>query len=328
MLKVRIARSWEDQERGLGGVRHLPNDEGMLFEFDTPKKLNFWGKDTHIPLDIAFVHGETIVKISRINPWDLKTVSSDVPANMAIEANAGYFDFHGIRTGDKVDITDRLKARLSAYMNYELDADRCIIRFVRNGHIIEGRGGNKQKEIESQIANVNLNAGLPPEGHKVEKPNVHHVGEPMGQPDAEQVTPESLPVLDAKDIGAKLEDEFDEEEQLGNQFPEEQETQSPEEELETPPEEEQYPVFTNPFAAVEWAEKNNEVVRIAYTTARGRQLTRDVEPHGQFHSKSTHRQILVTWDETVGDIRAFILQNISAWAFVGRQFQKKFLVRG
>jgi hypothetical protein len=88
-----------------------------------------------------------------------------------------------------------------------------------------------------------------------------------------------------------------------------------------------YPTFGTAFEATEWAEENNEVVRISYTTKHGRFLIRDVEPHGKFHSQSTHKEILVTWDETVGDIRAFIVSNISKWAFVKKKFNKKFTVK-
>lgn len=337
MLNVRIARTWEDQERGLGGVKYMPEDEGMLFEFDYPRILTFWGKDTYIPLDIAFVSNDIITKIARIAPMDLNAVRSGQPANIAIEANAGFFSRFGIKVGDRIDVTDRLRARLSAYLNHQLDADRCIIRFERAGQLIEGTAHSSEKEIEGRNANSKVSQTLPEPSGKIEKPDHKVIGDPIGQPPPQQTDMANLPVLDTSDIGAMLEDAYDEDEEQQappedqGMFPQEeqpQEGQPFEQPQEEQPEEKQYPVFSNPFQAAEWAQQNNEVMRIAYTTARGRQLTRDVEPNGQFHSKSTHRQILVTWDRTVNDIRAFILQNIGSWAFTGQQFQKKFVVRG
>jgi len=165
-----------------------------------------------------------------------------------------------------------------------------------------------------------------PTAPMVEKKISDPIGSPIGDEQPQQVSdPNSLPVLDVSDIGKYLEDSFDEEQQL------DQETQDVEqEEMEAPQPEEpekQYPTFSNPFEASNWAEQNNEVMRISYTTKHGRQLGRDVEPHGQFHSDSTKHQILVTFDESVGDIRAYIISNIRSWAFTGKQFQKRFSVK-
>ena len=68
---------------------------------------------------------------------------------------------------------------------------------------------------------------------------------------------------------------------------------------------------------------NNEVISIDYITKKGKDLKRTIEPTGQFSAKTTGNQILVAFDRTIGDIRAFIVSNVSKWAFTGKKFEKK-----
>lgn len=107
---------------------------------------------------------------------------------------------------------------------------------------------------------------------------------------------------------------------------EEIEEQPLEETIEDKNKKQEYPEFANSIDAIRWAEANNEIVRISYITEKGKDLQREIEPHGQFSAKTTGNQILVTFDRTVGDIRAFILNNIIYYDFVGKKFNKKFTV--
>ena len=87
---------------------------------------------------------------------------------------------------------------------------------------------------------------------------------------------------------------------------------------------EQYPEFDNAFDAVKWAISNKESMRIHYITLRGNHLIRDIEPHGQHYSDKSHRSVIVTWDDTVSDIRSFAIQNILEFEFLGNKFSPKF----
>ena len=79
----------------------------MLFKFSCPRELRFWGVNTLIPLDIAFITNENvIVKIDRIKPLLRDIVSSDVNCLMAIEANQDYFASNGIEKGYKIELED------------------------------------------------------------------------------------------------------------------------------------------------------------------------------------------------------------------------------
>jgi uncharacterized membrane protein (UPF0127 family) len=85
--------------------KSLGDNSGMVFKFSNPQVLNFWGLNTYIPLDIAFVSQDNkIMKIKKIAPLSLKTVSSEVPCAMAIEANDSYFENNRIKEGDTIEI--------------------------------------------------------------------------------------------------------------------------------------------------------------------------------------------------------------------------------
>ncbi len=205
----------------------------------------------------------------------------------------------------------------------------------------------------SQLGEETLNQNSP---QKIKHHDSNPVGIPIGESKPEQdQNLNNLPVFDPKDIGQFLEDEFDEPEQGDNYEQENQEdTETPsqtqndevgtdtdtdtdsdtgtqEGELPTEvsePAEKRYPRFSNIFQASDWARQNDEVMRISYTTLHGRKIVRDVEVNGAFHSDSTKRQVMVTFDRTVGNIRAYVMTNIGSWAFTGEQFEKKFVVRG
>jgi len=104
-LKVEMADTPSLQEKGLMFRKSLEDNAGMLFKFSNPSVLKFWGMNTYIPLDIAFVSPENkIVKIDHIKPYCLSGVSSDMDCHLAIEANMNFFSKNDIMIGDKVDI--------------------------------------------------------------------------------------------------------------------------------------------------------------------------------------------------------------------------------
>lgn len=320
MLKVKIAADPYTQERGLMWVDDLPEDHGMLFDFKRPQKLSFWGMNTFIPLDIAFVDdNKCIIKIASIQPHSLSSVGSDKLCPYAIETNAGYFKQNGIKVGDTIELS-WTKSRTYTLSDGE-NWDGPVITFAKKD---EGSSVNSKEDTGKGILPLKQSQ-VDPEGNQMPQ-----VGKPGQNPVGDPVHPvgQNLPVLDTQDLSRILEDSYDQDENTQEPEAVEEQPQEPEETQEEQKPEEQYPVFNNVFEASDWAEKNSEVMRINYTTKHGRQLTRDVEPHGKFHSQSTNKEIMVTYDETIGDIRAFIVSNISSWAFPGRQFNKKFVVKG
>ncbi len=89
---------------------YLPENEGMLFVFDTEGHHSFWMKNTSIPLSIAFIgrKGE-IVQIEDMQPQDSTLHTSAYPVLYALEMNQGWFRKNGIEVGDKITFNLQLR---------------------------------------------------------------------------------------------------------------------------------------------------------------------------------------------------------------------------
>lgn len=102
---VEVARTSDQQAIGLMKRDSMPENHGMIFVFDEERLLEFWMKDTRIPLDIMYLDSKgKIVSVSGMQPYDLTSVSSNVPAQYAIELNAGMVKKLGVKAGDVFDI--------------------------------------------------------------------------------------------------------------------------------------------------------------------------------------------------------------------------------
>jgi len=89
---LEIAKNQAQKEKGLMDRTSLADNEGMIFYFDKPDYLNFWMKNTLIPLQIIFVNGCEIVDIQEMTvetqpASPLKNYSSKKLADKAIELN-------------------------------------------------------------------------------------------------------------------------------------------------------------------------------------------------------------------------------------------------
>lgn len=106
-LDVRIADDDEERQRGLMGVTSLAADEGMAFEFSEPTDSSFWMRNTLIPLSIAFIgEDDRVVTVLEMEPCAAEPCPTYSPAGpyvLAVEANAGWFDEHGIDEGDRME---------------------------------------------------------------------------------------------------------------------------------------------------------------------------------------------------------------------------------
>lgn len=104
-LKVEIASTPLSLAHGLMFRKSMASDEGMLFKFPSLTQPAFWGKNTYIPLDLAFVNDDNVItSIKRIVPMSTNMVRSSDFCRLAIEANAGFFANHGIKVGSKISI--------------------------------------------------------------------------------------------------------------------------------------------------------------------------------------------------------------------------------
>jgi len=135
-----------------------------------------------------------------------------------------------------------------------------------------------------------------------------------------------LKVVTPEDIEQSLEDNFEYDDSPDDLEVEPEVVEDIEEYEEEPESQvfEEIPEFDNAFDAIDWADTNNQTMRISYITLRGNRLVRDIEPHGKHYSKETHRSAVVVWDDTVSDIRAFVIDNILEFEFLGKKFMPKF----
>ncbi len=107
-----LADTSEESALGLMGRDEMDADRGMLFEFDQPKEVTFWMKNTLIPLDMIFIDENgfvTNVEEADVEPGvpdsQLTRYSSTGPIKWVLEVNQGLAAANGIHTGTYVTVT-------------------------------------------------------------------------------------------------------------------------------------------------------------------------------------------------------------------------------
>lgn len=103
-ISIEIANTEASREYGLMNRRFLPENRGMLFEFETEAPVTFWMKDTLIPLDMIFIaHDGRIVGIAQnAAPLSEAVVPSGAPCDAVLELNGGASAKLGLKIGDQV----------------------------------------------------------------------------------------------------------------------------------------------------------------------------------------------------------------------------------
>jgi uncharacterized membrane protein (UPF0127 family) len=101
---VEMAMTPAEREKGLMFRRSLAADSGMLFMFPKAEVVDFWMKDTILPLDMIFIRANGVVdSIARDQPpFSLANTFSTGPVIAALEIPAGSSDRLGLKAGDKV----------------------------------------------------------------------------------------------------------------------------------------------------------------------------------------------------------------------------------
>jgi len=102
-LVVEVADDAQERAKGLMSRETLPEDQGMLFVFESEGEHAFWMKDTLIPLSIAFIEGEgKIIDIQDMEPREETIHKADEPYLYTVEANQGWFARKGIEPRSQV----------------------------------------------------------------------------------------------------------------------------------------------------------------------------------------------------------------------------------
>jgi len=105
-IRVDLALTALEQERGLSGREKLGEKEGLLFVFPVSGKYYFWMKDMKFPIDILWLNSEREVIYIKANALpssypDIFAPESD--AKYVLEVNAGFAKNNNVLIGDRAE---------------------------------------------------------------------------------------------------------------------------------------------------------------------------------------------------------------------------------
>lgn len=108
-IRVDIADTRDERTKGLMFRKSMPHDEGMFFIFEKEEGLNFWMKNTLIPLDMIFFdHDYKVINIAKnVQPCKkepCELYSSAKAAKFVLEVNGGLTDEIKLKEGDKAEL--------------------------------------------------------------------------------------------------------------------------------------------------------------------------------------------------------------------------------
>ena len=105
-VRMQLAVSEAEMQRGLMERRDLGRDDGMLFVYARAQRMSFWMRNTPTPLDIGFFDSAgKLVEIYQLHPFDetgVSSTSSDLL--LALEMNQGWYRENGVRPGAQIDL--------------------------------------------------------------------------------------------------------------------------------------------------------------------------------------------------------------------------------
>lgn len=99
---VLVAQTEIEKEQGLMNVEEMEPDEGMLFVYNYPQRLEFWMANTELELDVIFINSDwEVVSVKKGMPYD-ETILSEDNVQYVLELNQN----SGVKPGDEVDVED------------------------------------------------------------------------------------------------------------------------------------------------------------------------------------------------------------------------------
>lgn len=102
---AKVAKTKEEQTKGLMFIKKIPDSLGLIFLFEAPKTIAFWMKNTLIPLDMLFIlpNGKIGKIKSAAQPNDLTPIPSGKAVIAVIEINGGLAEKLKLSVGDNVE---------------------------------------------------------------------------------------------------------------------------------------------------------------------------------------------------------------------------------
>ena len=343
VIKVELATTPEKLARGLMYRDSLPDHEGMLFVFDRAQQLSFWGRNTFIPLDIAFITREgkveSIGKIKKLSEYPTRSKNACL---YALEVPEGYLSKNDIAVGD--------------HMLLDHDKDQWLVKFEKGDrpHVKQAQKTPKNHPMlpfDQVFPNDPMPEWMQDAQDMVGQQQKPQPGDNMGhgfEGDSDQPDPATLPEIDIGDIQIADDEEDGDEPWAGGEQEDpaamspdafDQKQQDDAQEQAPPPPEEGLPDPRRMGTqdALKYAMDKGLVVWINYRCKNAKRkvgmkpprvIHRMIQPHGFYHAKTTGNFLVVTWDISVNDFRAYIVPNITAKGFTGQTFKKFFRVAG
>ncbi|MDP3674137.1 MAG: DUF192 domain-containing protein [Novosphingobium sp.] len=104
-FRVEVARSSEEQAKGLMFRTALAPKEGMIFPLEPARQASFWMKNTVIPLDLVFVGPDRRIESIAANavPYSLSPIASKGSVSAVLELIGGRAAQLGLAPGDRVE---------------------------------------------------------------------------------------------------------------------------------------------------------------------------------------------------------------------------------
>lgn len=109
-VQVRVADTFKQHYTGLSDTEALPEDEGMLFVFDSEARRTFVMRDMDFPLDILFVGANrTVTRIHHApvpppNASESELTPYRGTGRFVLEVNRGWTARHNVTVGDRIRI--------------------------------------------------------------------------------------------------------------------------------------------------------------------------------------------------------------------------------
>ena len=103
-VEAEVADEIDERTIGLMGREELADGQGMLFVFREPQAMNFWMRDTLVPLSIAYINAAGVIReIHDLQPLDETPARSAFRDLLyALEVPQGWFHKNKILPGDRI----------------------------------------------------------------------------------------------------------------------------------------------------------------------------------------------------------------------------------
>ncbi len=104
VFHLEIAASEKQQEDGLMFRKAIAPDGGMLFQYDPPRPVYMWMRNTLIPLDMLFVSSDGTIQhiVENAAPHSEEPRGILSPSKAVLELRGGTVKRLGIARGDQV----------------------------------------------------------------------------------------------------------------------------------------------------------------------------------------------------------------------------------